>query len=257
MVAMRDAERRATAEQESRREVLEEAKKDRQRAAAALAACTENCHGLRRALNAAAQNEVVATQRYSAAVQAVTLLADARSRLTKQIYTFFSVIDRSSPGSQTAAAYRDRLQDYLAAGNVAGRTQQVGSSGSGEGSSSYAAASQSSSVSLADVVDDRPGPPHFEKVSREHVEWGLDVLIRVIEPALRLGKGPDYFTDRDRAEGLSGERSYNGVHNWFYNPDQAIKLSRLPDGRLDVTNGYHRIYVARQLGLRNLPARVR
>ena len=93
--------------------------------------------------------------------------------------------------------------------------------------------------------------PSFEKVSREQVEWGLDRLKGVVEPALRHGKGADYFAARDADEGLSGERSYSGVYNWFYNSDHAIKVTRATGGYV-VTNGYHRLAVARETWHRHL-----
>ena len=256
--SVRDFENRAASERDARRGALDEAKQARQRAEAALAACTENCEGLQRALNAALQGERSATEQYNASVQAVAILAEARSRLTRQAQTLLAALDRAEPGSRTAAEYRDQLQGYLRAGRLEGDSQHGnGGSDSWAGGSSSGSTGNSTSVSLAEVVDDRPGALSFEKVSREQVEWGLDILSRVVEPALRMGKGLDYFAERDRAEGLSGERSYTGVHNWFYSPDLAIKLSRRPDGRLDVTNGYHRIRVARQMGIANLPAQVR
>ena len=196
-------------------------------------------------------------EHYHASVQAAAMLTEARSRLSRQAQTFLAALDRTAPGSQTAAAYRDQLEGYLKTGSLERVTQPVSGSGAGGGGSASSSSSGSTSVALADVIDDRPGGLSFEKVSREQVEWGLDVLGRVVEPAVEMGKGPDYFAERDRAEGLSGERSYSGVHSWFYSPTHAIKLTRRLDGRLEVTNGYHRLAVAREMGITNLPAQVR
>ena len=73
----------------------------------------------------------------------------------------------------------------------------------------------------------------------------------------RHGQGRVLLAQRDADEGLSGERSYTGVYRWYYHPDHAIKVSRLADGHLDVTNGYHRLYVARRMGVNSLPAVIR
>src|SRR5262249_23093252 len=148
-------------------------------------------------------------------------------------------------------AYRDGLGGYLAT------TSPTTTVGLGRPSSGARAGGGGVSViATAQVVDDR-GVPRFEKVDRAHVEWGLDRLKGVIEPALAGGKGADYSADRARAEGLSGERSYSGVYRWFYSPDHAITVSRLPNGRFDVTDGYHRLYVAKDMGISELPAVIR
>lgn len=256
--SVRDSENRAAFERDARRRSLDEARQARQRAEVALAACTENCEGLQRALGAAVQFERSASERYDASIQAVATLAEARSRLSRQAQTFLAALERAAPGSQSAAEYRDQLEGYLKTGSLERGVERFsGSSGSSGRGPSTSAPTGSTSVALADVIDDRAGGLGFEKVSRGQVEWGLDVLGRVVEPAVKMGKGPDYFAERDRAEGLSGERSYSGVHNWFYNPNHAIKLTRRPDGRLEVTNGYHRIAVARDMGITHLPAQVR
>lgn len=256
--AVRDAEGRATIEHEKRRRLLDETRRDRARAEAALAACTEDCEVLQRAVAAVIERERIAIERHAASERAVTLLAEARSRFTRQAQVFEGALEKALPGGQSAAAYRDQLQNYLTSGSSASAPHTA----SGDlippsGVSASTVQNGPSTISLSEVIDDSAGPPAFEKVSREQVEWGIDVLKRVVEPAVRIGKGSEYFADRDAAEGLSGDRSYSGVYRWFFEPSHAIKVSRLSDGHLDVTNGYHRIFVARQLGVRDLPAQVR
>ncbi len=115
--AVRDAERRASSERDARRRSLDDARRGRQRAEAALSACTEDCGGLQRAVTAAMQAERSATERYNASVQALTALTEARSRLSRQAQTFLAGLERAAPGGQSAAAYRDQLEGYLDQGD--------------------------------------------------------------------------------------------------------------------------------------------
>ena len=150
-----------------------------------------------------------------------------------------------------------KLSDDIESYRVSGTGNIAGRSDAGQRSSkSPSTLAGRESIKVSDVIDDTGKDPSFEKVSREHVEWGLDRLKGVVEPALRNGKGADYFAARDAAEGLSGERSYSGVYNWFYNSDHAIKVTRATGGYV-VTNGYHRLAVAREIGIDTLPATVR
>lgn len=249
-------ESKAARERDARLRQLQAARKARQRADAALAACIEYCQGLQMLAAQARAQEAVADARYQSSLQAVAILTESRARLHRAARSFRAALERAAPGARTAAAYRDDLRGYL--GVHVGSVGASGPSGGHAASVAVRPPSASSAVStdapLADVIDDREGNIRFEKVSRKQVEWGLETLTRVVQPAVRMGKGSDYFMDRDRAEGLDGERSYSGVYRWFYSGDHAIKLSRQPGGKLEVINGYHRIVVARELGIRSLPA---
>jgi hypothetical protein len=112
------------------------------------------------------------------------------------------------------------------------------------------------SVPVADITLP-DGATTSDPILQEQIEWGLDVLARIVGPAVRMGKGTEYFADRDRSEGCSAERSYVRVHRWFYAPDEAIRLVRTDDGRLEVLGGCDRVAVARLLGVDELPAFVR
>lgn len=113
------------------------------------------------------------------------------------------------------------------------------------------------SVPLAEITLTVGDAPAYDRVAREQVEWGLDVLVRIIEPAMRMGKGPEYLADRDLTDGCSEQQSYVAMHRWFYEPEQAIRLARAEDGRLEVIRGHDRIAIALQLGIDELPAFVR
>jgi hypothetical protein len=86
--------------------------------------------------------------------------------------------------------------------------------------------------------------------------WAYDALEHVILPGLANGQGPDDFAARDQAEGRVGTRSYSDTYSGFF-ADSAIRLEPRADGSFGVANGYHRIWVAQQLGLGAVPGRVR
>lgn len=92
------------------------------------------------------------------------------------------------------------------------------------------------------------GPADFGKgYTAEDLAWGIEALHSVVLPALAIGKGADYFADRDAREGRFGTRSYSDTHSGFFNHD-AVRLESSGDGRFTVGNGRHRIWVAQQRG---------
>lgn len=112
------------------------------------------------------------------------------------------------------------------------------------------------------LVDDSDtgvhGPADFRKpgYTPEDLAWSYEAFETVVLPALARGD-PDDLSRRDAAEGLVGCRSYSDCGSGFLTDGNAIKLSLRPDGRFDVGNGYHRLWLARQLGREWVPARVR
>lgn len=97
------------------------------------------------------------------------------------------------------------------------------------------------------------GPEAFGKgYTAEDLAWAHTAFIRVVLPTLQAGGSLDDLRDRDQREGRVGTRSYADTYAGFLGGD-AIRLAPT-DGRFTVENGYHRIWVARQLGLDHLPA---
>jgi hypothetical protein len=99
------------------------------------------------------------------------------------------------------------------------------------------------------------GPGSFRKTDYATMRDGVQRLDEVILPAVKGGAGHDYFAAMDAQRGLSHERGYLRVYEAFFG-DDSLRLDANPGGGYTVTNGYHRIYVARELGLQTLPARV-
>ena len=75
-----------------------------------------------------------------------------------------------------------------------------------------------------------------------------------MRPAVRQGADGDDFARLDAERGLAYEHGYRRVYDAFYGND-AIRLERVGD-TYQVVNGYHRLFVARELGLATVPARV-
>lgn len=99
------------------------------------------------------------------------------------------------------------------------------------------------------------GPESFGKgYSPDDLTWAFTALNEVVLPAISRGEGSDYFQELDQAQGRAGSRSYDDTYRGFFEKGSAIKLDRRADGTFGVGNGYHRIWLARQLGLQSLPA---
>ncbi|HVK25255.1 MAG TPA: hypothetical protein VM677_28185 [Actinokineospora sp.] len=113
-------------------------------------------------------------------------------------------------------------------------------------------------VSAIDASDSGVrGPEDFTKVSAEEMRAGLLLLERVILPAVSRGEGIEDMRARDTAaRAAGGSADHVRVYEAFFG-DSAIKLARAADGGLTVINGYHRIWLARRIGVERLPAEVR
>ena len=111
-------------------------------------------------------------------------------------------------------------------------------------------------VPVADIdsCDRQIGRGEFGKgYSPEDLTWAFTALDEVVLPAMAAGHGQDYFAERDRAEGRTGTRSYSDTYSGFFSKDHAIKFERRAEGKIGLGNGYHRVWVARQLGIREVP----
>jgi hypothetical protein len=112
-------------------------------------------------------------------------------------------------------------------------------------------------LSMIDQSDSQVnGPADFGKgYSPADLAWAFEDLRTTIMPAIARGKGLDYFRDRDVGENRHGTRRHSDTYQGFLGSD-APRVSRQPGGTFCVENGNHRIWVARQLGLDAVPARV-
>jgi hypothetical protein len=94
----------------------------------------------------------------------------------------------------------------------------------------------------------------FHKVSREEMVEGFRKLEEEVRPAVAEGANGDHFSRLDQERGLDYEHGYRRVYDAFYG-NSAIRLEKAGDD-YNVINGYHRLAVARELGLSTVPARV-
>jgi len=99
------------------------------------------------------------------------------------------------------------------------------------------------------------GPEDFKKVSHDEMAEGFQKLKTVVQPGIEKGAGGDDFYELDQQQGLDYANGYQRVYDAFYGGD-AIKLEK--DGEdYRVINGAHRLFVAKELGIQTVPARVK
>jgi hypothetical protein len=96
------------------------------------------------------------------------------------------------------------------------------------------------------------GKDDFHKVSYDEVVDGFRLLNQAVRPAVDRGADGDYFSKLDEQAGRPYQQGYRRVYDAFYG-QSAIRLEFV-DGVYRVINGFHRLYVAKQLGLSTVPA---
>lgn len=98
------------------------------------------------------------------------------------------------------------------------------------------------------------GPDDFKKVAVDTMISGLQKLESTVRSAVEKGADADYFSALDAQQGLAYQDGYRCIYDAFYG-DEPIRLEKI-NGRYQVINGYHRLFVAQQLGLTAIPASV-
>lgn len=91
--------------------------------------------------------------------------------------------------------------------------------------------------------------------TEKDIEWAFDALHSVVLPALARGNDLDYFQFRDQQHGLYGTRSYTSTYLGFFRDDNAIAAEFI-GSQWNLINGRHRVYVAKELGLSEIPMRL-
>jgi len=94
----------------------------------------------------------------------------------------------------------------------------------------------------------------FTKIPYDTMVEGCRKLAQVVLPAVANGADRDYFARLDQEHGLQYEHGYERIYDAFYGGD-AIRLTKRGN-QYDIINGYHRLFVAKELGLEYLPASV-
>ena len=118
-------------------------------------------------------------------------------------------------------------------------------------------------VSAADldenpILDDHGPQGTFGKggVSRADFRWAVQTWNDIVGPGVASGKTRDDFAARDQRSNAQPLRRTADVFDMFLGTDR-IRAERRPDGSLNIIGGRHRILIARELGIRDLPGEVR
>ncbi|MFL6282062.1 MAG: hypothetical protein ACJ74Q_02715 [Pyrinomonadaceae bacterium] len=112
-------------------------------------------------------------------------------------------------------------------------------------------------VSVADLPEppDISGGADFRKISETEMRAGIEKL-QEMRPVIEsgLGASSDYWADYDRRRGMEYAGGYQRVYEAFYG-DDCIKVND-DGGSYDIDNGRHRIWLAKRMGVGQLPMRV-
>jgi len=185
----------------------------------------------------------VAARRYSTAVEVLGQAAQRELRRAEDSLDAYLGGPRGSVAADAAGMVAARLGGREAATTV--------SRSPGLPSDVYL-------VPLALIDDaDTPvrSPADFHKgYTAADLEWAHEAFASVVLPGIASGRTLEDFRARDICEGRVGVRSYSDTYSGFLG-DSAIKLERHND-QFAVKNGYHRVWIARQMGLECVPARI-
>jgi hypothetical protein len=201
-----------------------------------------------------------ARRAYDKAQRAAREGAAAREHLQAAVRRAAPALQSDAPAAR--ADLRRRLGELgsyrLAAGS---RASVSTSSASSSAPSGVPAALTSRGLTEIDLtqVDFGDNPiDGFGKggASSADYRWATETWATVVRPGVAGGMTRNDFAARDGARGAPPLRRTADVYDLFLGDSDRIVVSRLPSGRLDVINGRHRIEVARQLGIKHLPARM-
>jgi hypothetical protein len=98
------------------------------------------------------------------------------------------------------------------------------------------------------------GMDDFKKVPHSEVVRGFHALETEVRPAVEKGAKSDDFRSMDQRRGLEYPQGSQKIYESFYGQN-AIRLEKNGD-IYKVINGYHRLYVANELKIPTVPARV-
>lgn len=108
------------------------------------------------------------------------------------------------------------------------------------------------------IVNDNPvrGAQDFDSGQNlPELRWSTEALLDVVLPSMAMSGDPrKYIQERDDRENLSGGRSYSATYSGFFSPSSAIHLRVQSDGRLDLVNGRHRLWLLSRAGAKTVPA---
>lgn len=117
-------------------------------------------------------------------------------------------------------------------------------------------------VAVSDLPDPEgiEGSRDFQKLSMEEMELGLNRL-QEIQTTIDRGEGhnSEHWAEVDRQKGIDFENGYQNIYEVFYSDQSKIKNIRVNKlgETYQIENGRHRIWLAKRMGFKTLPMRVR
>lgn len=107
-------------------------------------------------------------------------------------------------------------------------------------------------------LDDLRPEETFTKVPEADVRLGFELLLTEVLPALAADPNvsAEHFRKLDQAKGREPGRGARSVFEAFFGQDHIVLNGRPAEPNYGVTNGRHRIHIARMLGWTHLPAKV-
>ena len=114
---------------------------------------------------------------------------------------------------------------------------------------------QNVNVSQLPALEGISSASDFSKVPESEMRAGLQ-RFQEMRPVIESGAGnsSDYWAGQDRQRGLDYATGYQRIYEAFYGRD-AIYVEKNGDN-YDIINGRHRIWLAQQMGIDQLPMRI-
>jgi hypothetical protein len=99
------------------------------------------------------------------------------------------------------------------------------------------------------------GPENFEKVSYEEMKRGTEIMTNFIRPNVEQGWTAENFRAYDQAKGLDYRGSTLRIYDAYYGRN-PISVCKIGDSYTIANGGYHRMFVAKEMRVDTVPARV-
>jgi len=203
-----------------------------------------------------AQADLQMTQQWLRRVEGAAQQYNLQARRLYQLTT-----NHTDTARAILAGKRAELERYVLA-SAAGTGLASSSGSSGVAGSTDSSSGKWAELGIVDVpleavdLSDSwvKGKEDFHKVPYGTMVEGVRNFKEVVQPAVSRGVDGDYFSEMDRKAGLDYEHGYRRLYDAFYG-NEPIRLNKMGD-RYSVTGGYHRLMVARELGLETIPASV-
>ena len=111
-------------------------------------------------------------------------------------------------------------------------------------------------VDKVDISDSHvKGPEDFEKVSYEEMKRGTEVMTNFVKPNVESGWTASEFRAYDQAKNLDYQHGTLKIYDAFYGRN-PISVCKVGDSYTIANGGYHHMYIAKDMELETVPARV-